>query len=159
MLKPAGVLLSVLLLGLAGYLIYLEVQGEPACQVCYRPLHKETFYQVLLEGGKSSEVCCPRCGLRFQAGREDVVSSKVADFNTGERFDARKAFYVENSSVNLCARDHRVKEDRSGAQYQRTWDRCSPSLIAFKTHEDAEAFWRDNGGVIMTYPELLEEEP
>ena len=57
----------------------------------------------------------------------------------------------------LCRHNERVKEDRSGAQYELTWDRCLPSLVAFSSREDAEAFRRDSGGVIKTYAELLEE--
>jgi hypothetical protein len=81
----------------------------------------------------------------------------VADYDSGEFIDASQALFVENSSVNLCHQSM-VQEDRSGSQYQLTWDRCLPSLIAFRTREGAEVFRRDYGGLIKTYGELLKED-
>ncbi len=145
------------LAGSAGYFTYRQLNSDAVCEMCYRPVQQGTAYRVQLEDGTSHESCCPRCGLRFQAGRADVASAEVTDFDTGERFDARRALYVENSSVNLC-HERMVEEDRSGNQYQLTWDRCLPSLIAFKDREAAEAFRQDYGGVIRTYEDILKEE-
>ena len=58
----------------------------------------------------------------------------------------------------MCRHDERVKEDRSGAQYQLTWDRCLPSLITFSTREAAASFQKESGGTIKTYAELRLEE-
>jgi hypothetical protein len=153
------ILTVVALVGLAvsaGYFTYVQLRPEPTCEVCYRSVHEVTLYQIHLEDGTRQQACCPRCGLRFQTGRTDVASVEVTDFDSGERFDALDALFVENSSVNLC-HSKLLEEDRSGVQYQLTWDRCLPSLIAFKDREAAEAFRRDYGGVIKTYEELLEE--
>jgi len=153
------ILFVVAALGLAGALgtfLYVELEPPDTCEVCYRPLHEETFYQIHLTNGDTREVCCPRCGLRFQEAREDVLRAEVADFYTKERIDARTPFYVENSSVHLCSASS-VQADRSGTQYEVAWDRCLPSLIAFESRKAAEGFQQQNGGVIKDYDELLAE--
>ena len=143
-----------LLIG-AGY--YACIQLEPVCAICRRPVHKATFYSIVLEDESSVEVCCPRCGLHFQRGRRDVVDSQVADFSTGERFPADEAHYVENSSVHLCCPTDQMQEDRSGTQYTLAWDRCLPSLVAFKNRDQAVEFSRQRGGLIKTYAQLLQD--
>jgi hypothetical protein len=139
-----------------GAFVYVQLDDPDACDVCYRPMHQETFYRIHLEGGDTKDVCCPRCGLRFQEGRNDVVATEVTDFNTKQRIDAAKAYYVENSPVHFCSHAG-MHEDRSGVQYEVAWDRCLPSLIAFSSREAAQKFQHDNGGDIKTYQELLAE--
>jgi len=144
--------------GSAGY-YFLFVNAERSCAVCHRPLHPETFYRIHLKGGESEDVCCPRCGLRFQRDRKDVASTEVADFFHGRRLDAQKAFYVEGSSVHLCCGEPAPRRDATGGQFVLTWDRCLPSLVAFATREEAEGFRRQHGGTVKTYADLLKEEP
>ncbi len=154
------ILMLAALLGLAGsvgYFTYLQLGPQGECEICHRPVHEATAYEIHLEDGTCEKACCPRCGLRFQKGRTDVASAEVTDFDTGQRLDANHAFFVEGSSVNLC-HSKTLETDRSGVQYQLTWDRCMPSLIAFKDRESVESFRRDYGGVIKTYEEILEEE-
>jgi hypothetical protein len=52
-----------------------------------------------------------------------------------------------------------VEQDLSGDRYDVSWDRCLPSLIAFRSREAAEAFRSKFGGVVKLYRKLLEEEP
>jgi hypothetical protein len=135
----------------------LSACGRGQCQVCHRPLHGRTAYRVHLQDGATEEVCCPRCGLRFQKTSGGVRSVEVADFGTGKMMDARDAYFVEGSSVHPCTSGDAVKHDRTGAQYTLDWDRCLPSLIAFRTLDAAEAFRAEKGGKIRSYPQLLEE--
>jgi nitrous oxide reductase accessory protein NosL len=95
--------------------------------------------------------------LYLQEGRDDIVKREVADFNSGTFLDAEKAYYVEGSSVHLCCSEGDVQKDRAGVQYERTWDRCLPSLVAFKTQEEAERFMQKNGGALKLYLELTLE--
>lgn len=140
-----------------GAFVYMSFESSPTCDVCYRPLHKETYYRIHLSDGKALDVCCPRCGLRFQEGRKDVVRTEVTDFDTKRLFHSDQAFYVEGSPVHFCSHAP-LEEDRSGTQYEVAWDRCLPSLIAFESEATAKSFQARNGGVIKTYDELLEEE-
>lgn len=132
-------------------------EGPTVCAVCSRPLHGETFYRIHLENGVQRDVCCPRCGLHFQAGRDDVVNAEVADFHSGRLLDARRAYYVESSAAMLCCRADKLERDRSGSQYSLQWDRCMPSLVAFESIDDAREFSRSAGGVVKTYDQLLVE--
>jgi hypothetical protein len=139
-----------------GVFLYRTLGSSPSCDVCYRPMHEEMYYRIHLASEKSMDLCCPRCGLRFQEGRRDVVRAEATDFYTKVLVDAAKAFYIENSLVHLCSHSP-VQEDRSGTQYDGAWDRCLPSLIAFESRAAAKAFQAQNGGVIKIYEELLRE--
>ncbi|HSF15033.1 MAG TPA: hypothetical protein VLK65_05730 [Vicinamibacteria bacterium] len=155
--RIAGAAVALALVGAAGAFLYTQISGTADCDVCYRPLHAETYYRIHLANGDSMDVCCPRCGLRFQEGRTDVARTEVTDFDSKEQIDAGEAFYVEGSPVHFCSHSA-VQEDRSGTQYQVAWDRCLPSLIAFATREAALAFQAKHGGIIKTYEELLAED-
>lgn len=144
------------LASVTGY--YLFHHQEPVCSVCKRVMHKVTTYRISLGRGEVIEVCCPRCGLYLQQVQDDIVKKEVADFSSGALLDAEKAYYVEGSSVHLCCSDEAVQKDRSGMRYERTWDRCLPSLIAFRTEEDAERFVQQHGGAVKVYSELKVDE-
>lgn len=151
-----GVLLLIGAIAAAGFWVY--EQQELICDLCHRPVHSESGYTIVLESGETIESCCPRCGLRFQAGRTDVAATWAVDFSSGATLEADDAYYVENSSVNLCRLGHdMLQRDASGTQYDLGWDRCEPSLIAFRIRDDAVDFIRQNGGVMRSYEQLLEE--
>jgi len=38
----------------------------------------------------------------------------------------------------------------------QSWDRCLPSVIAFATREDAQAFQEQSGGSLLTFAELVQ---
>jgi len=147
---------ALALVAAASTIIYVQSNSPEECDVCYGPMHAETLYRIHLDNGETKDVCCPRCGLRFQEGRDDVVGVEVTDFYTRERVDGATAYYVENSSVHFGSHAA-VQEDRSGDQYEVAWDRCLPSLIGFAAEEDAERFQRKNGGSVKTYDELRAE--
>lgn len=149
--------LGLTLAAALGVFLYQTLGSSANCDVCYRPLHAETTYRIHLADGRTMDACCPRCGLRFQEGRQDVVGAEATDFEHKTRLDADDAFYVENSRVHPCSHLS-IQEDRSGAKYQVAWDRCLPSLIAFESEATARSFQARNGGVIKTYEELLVEE-
>jgi hypothetical protein len=153
-----GAVLAVALVGATALFVYPRLKPEATCAACYRAIHGETHVVAHLEDGSTADVCCPRCALRFQKERGDVTSVDVTDFRTMRRLDAKDAFFVEDSTVVMCRHDERVQEDRSGVQYELTWDRCLPSLIAFASRDDAVAFRNESGGVVKTYAELLQED-
>ena len=150
-------LAALVIIGLVGSAAYTYWPEErPVCQICLRPMHEATSFFVTLEDGQEVELCCPRCGLRFQQGRTDVQSAEVSGYVGRERLDAAEAFYVSGSSVHPCCSSSEILKDRSGIEYERTWDRCMPSVIAFASEEEAESFQRENGGEISTYRRLQE---
>jgi hypothetical protein len=149
---------GLVLAGALGFFLYTNYGSSSVCDVCHRPLQSETYYRIHMADGTAMNVCCPRCGLRFQHGRTDVASTEVTDFASKKLFPADEAFYVEGSPVHFCSHAP-MEEDRSGTQYEVAWDRCLPSLIAFESRDAAVEFERENGGVVKTYAELLEEDP
>ena len=153
--RVVAILLPLALLGGVGY--YLGQQEHLDCDICNRHLHEEMAYKIYLSSGEVLDACCPRCGLRFERSNDDVVSAQVADFTTGEFVPADEALYVEGSLVELCAHDL-TQRDGMGVLYRLVWDRCLPSLLAFKTREQAELFRHQNGGEIKTYPQVIEKD-
>lgn len=129
--------------------------SERVCEVCRRPMHDATAYEILLSDERRIETCCPRCGQNYlkQAGAS-VLSARVADFNTGTLIDAREAIYLEGSNFHRCCQKPAMEKDLSGTQYVMSWDRCLPSLIAFSKTADADRFARKHGGRIRTFSEL-----
>jgi hypothetical protein len=145
------------MVAVVGALLYSLLAPSDRCDVCYRPLHEETLYRIHLAYGKVLDACCPRCGLRYQKGRRDVLRTEAIAFYSKELLHGEAAFYVEGSSVHFCSHAP-LEEDRSGVQYEVAWDRCLPSLIAFESEATARSFQARNGGVVKTYEELLAEE-
>ena len=146
---------ATFILALAGGAAYYYWPEEkPVCQICRRPMHRATSYFVTLRDGRRVELCCPRCGLRFQEGRRDVESAEVVSYADQELLQASEAFYVAGSSVHPCCSEAEILKDRSGIEYELTWDRCLPSVIAFKSREEASTFQSRHGGEVKTYREL-----
>jgi hypothetical protein len=153
------VLAGIVIIALAGLAAYRYWPEEmPVCQICLRPMHQATSMFVALEGGQEVELCCPRCGLRFMEDRTDVRGIEVTDYSSRTRLPAADAVYVSGSSIHPCCSAEEILKDRSGVEYERTWDRCLPSVIAFSSRQNAEAFQLENGGEIRTYQELQAEE-
>ena len=157
-MKMARYLVVPVILALFAGAVYFLFLGQPVvCDHCGRPLHQETLYKIHLRDGEVKHSCCPRCGLYFQQGRDDVVLVEVADFRTSKLMDATQAFYVEDSSVNMCYLDTPVHRQIEGMESTLSWDRCLPGLLAFESREDAEEFRSEKGGFIRTYDQLLKE--
>jgi hypothetical protein len=148
----------VLVLALAGGVAYyITDQDKLVCDLCDRHLHAENTFKLHLSSGETLDACCPRCGLRYQQENTDVAFSEVADFQTGEFVDADAAYFIEGSTAHSCAEDL-GQRDATGSLYTMVWDRCLPSLIAFKEKALAEEFILENGGEIRTYAQLLSED-
>ena len=157
-MKIAQYLVGPVIVALLVGAVYFLFLAQPAvCDHCGRALHQETLYRTHLRNGEVKQSCCPRCGLYFQQGRDDVVLVEVADFRTSKILDATHAFYVEDSSVNMCYLDTPVHRDIEGTESTLAWDRCMPGLLAFESREAAEDFRSEKGGLIKTYTQLIKE--
>ncbi len=152
------IIACAIILALAGGLAYYFWPAqEQLCPVCERPIHRATSYFVTLEDGKTVELCCPRCGLRFQQNGGDVQSVQVTDYDSGKRLDPDEAVYVEGSSVHPCCTQEEIMKDQAGMEYERTWDRCLPSVIAFASRDAAVRFRAEHGGQVRTHHQILAE--
>jgi len=150
----AGLMLVTIVggLGYAGYRWF--VQPAHGCDVCGRELHSGMRATVSLEERKRVDACCPRCALHFAASKpEQAARITVEDRNTGEQIAARDAVYVEGSDAEGCGHAGESTPREPGVPYERIFDRCLPTLIAFKTQADARAFQNVHGGRLLSFVE------
>lgn len=158
------VLLAVILtaVGGLGYLGWhtIESRGNAACDVCGRPVHRESAVWAEVEGQRQ-HFCCAGCALwaHRQTG-EDVEITQVNDYVSGSALDPSDAVFVVGSKVNLCLQQHSVFDqhptvlDQSKEPGSLEFDRCSPSILAFADRPAASEFADRQGGSLMTYDQL-----
>jgi nitrous oxide reductase accessory protein NosL len=150
----AGLLLvaAVGSLGVVGYRRF--VQPVHGCDVCGRDLHPGMRAAVSLEQGERVDACCPRCALHLAATQpEKVARITVEDHATGASIDGRAAVYLEGSDVEGCASAGESTPREPGVPYERIFDRCLPSLVAFRAESDARAFQKEHGGRLLSFVE------
>ncbi len=137
---------------------YRSVTHAPAgaCQICRRSLHRGVTYHLGLV--KETKVaCCPRCGIHYSIEHPDAVPQAWAtDLNSGGTIPAQSAVYVEGGDVEYCTMgERRVEREPEGVSL-RVYDRCLPSLVAFKSAADAESYHAQHGGRILNYAQAVE---
>ena len=142
---------QVLLLSGMGF---LPNQKPEKCALCGRDVHEITKTLVTFEEGKDEKACCIKCALKYEAqSSKKDLSIKVADFNTGEIVESEKAFYVVGSDITPCS-SQKVMIDQTKTQFVLCYDRCLPSVIAFKGKVKALEFIEEHGGKILTFKEI-----
>jgi hypothetical protein len=127
------------------------------CPFCERMVHSVTAYRLMI-GGHELAACCPRCGMRAMLNGEQgkTTQARATDFNTGESVDAESATYVEGGDVQYCTHgDHPETREPNGVSV-REFDRCLPTLAAFKTSAEAELYQKEHGGRVLSYGQALD---
>ena len=137
---------------------YWGVRSRPdlACGFCQRPISPQTKAIAEIDGRRKT-VCCPRCAVT--EGRQEkkpVRLIEVTDYTAGTRIKPEDAFYVEGSRKMACSHDAPLL-DETKREHAMVFDRCSPGAFAFARREDAEAFVKENGGVVEGMKELMGE--
>jgi hypothetical protein len=118
------------------------------CWVCQREVHASVRTTLALASGKEVVACCPRCALHYREEPGNAVREiRVTDHAGGGSLPLAGAFLIEGSDETPCMRHHPVA-DESRMPMQVCYDRCMPSLIAFKEEAAARAFAADHGGSI-----------
>ena len=150
-------LTALVAIGLTSFFAYrYERRPEPnSCPFCDRMIHARTAFRIAV-GGRIEVACCPRCGLHYQAHHpHDVQKAWVADLNSSDPIPAELATYEEGGDVEYCARpDHAVEREPQGVAV-RAYDRCLPTLVAFKTRSEAEDYQKQHGGRVLTFAEAM----
>ncbi len=124
------------------------------CPFCDRMVHPMTTYQVKV-GNRILTACCPRCGIRAQLNQSQKPGT-ATDLNTGEKIRAESAVYVEGGDIQYCTHGtHPVAREPNGVSL-REYDRCLPTLVAFKTQSEADAYRDQHGGRVLSYAQALE---
>jgi hypothetical protein len=134
-----------------------EAPRQPApCQVCGRPIPAETAYRMETAHG-TIKACCPRCAMHAMLDHPGkVLRAWATDFGSRRMIPAETAYYDEGGDVQYCTRGHAPVERGPEGISQRVYDRCLPTLVAFATRDEAEAYRRQHGGRVLTYTEAVE---
>ena len=150
----------VLLLGVAGsgYFGYRHfILADEQCDICGRAVHSAHESTLLLKNGKKAHTCCTRCALHYDQNHPGLVNDLlVMDHSTGKSVEAQKAIYVEGSDEQECVPASETPPREPGVKYERTFDRCVPSLIAFSNESAARDFMMRRGGHLVTFGEAVE---
>ncbi len=149
-------LLAIAVVGLLAYRYEVRPQAE-FCKLCQRPIHAGVAYELDLKDGTRERACCPRCAMHYQVDRPDMVRTAWAtDLASGKLVPAEAAYYVEGGDLQYCTvGDSPVQREPQGVA-SRQFDRCLPTLVAFRTRGEADDYHRQHGGRVLTYTEALE---
>jgi len=123
------------------------------CDVCGRHEFSALAFRVKYVDGAEVNSCCPRCASHAVAmHRARPIAKLIAhDFATGKEIDARMAVYLDGSDFEHC--DARKKERNTpGSLTMLAYDRCLPSVIAFASMSNAEAFARSFSRMCVSRP-------
>jgi hypothetical protein len=121
--------------------------------VCKRDLHKHTRTVAIVDRNREA-FCCPTCAFAARTqGRAAVRIVELSDYNTHTPLNPESAVIVRDSDHNPCMQQHSMIDHTKHPQ-QVTYDRCSPSIIAFASRAAAERFQAQHGGKVIAFTEL-----
>ena len=161
-MKPRETLITLVALVAIGATCFWAYRYEQRrqtpgmCPFSDRMVHPGTAYKLKV-GTRVFAACCPRCGMRAQvdqtAGKPTMVWA--TDLNTGETVAAATASYVEGGDVQFCTHGNESMTREPEGVSVRDFDRCLPTLVAFKTPQEAAAYQQQHGGRVLTYSQAL----
>jgi hypothetical protein len=152
---PLALLAACVTLG-AAY-AWKQARAPEACDFCQRAMCAGTEYTVHRSFGRAKHACCPRCGALYEKQHPGSMhATTVRDFATGREIHAEDAVFVEGSDFSHCSIG-RIAHDQDGASYTVCYDRCAPSVVAFRDRRSAEGFETQHGGQLISFEELLQE--
>lgn len=152
-------MVALVAIGVTSFFAYRYEQKRKTagmCPFCERMVHPVTAYRMKI-GNHVMVACCPRCGMHAQL-RETQGNSGAAsatDVNTGESVAAESATYVEGGDVQYCTHGDQPMTREPNGVSMRDYDRCLPTLAAFKTSQEAEAYQQQHGGRVLSYAQAL----
>jgi hypothetical protein len=127
------------------------------CPFCERMVHSSTAYRLTVNGHEVA-ACCPRCGMRAEVNREKgkLGGARATDVTTGETIAAESATYVEGGDVQYCTHGNQAVTREPHGVSVREYDRCLPTLAAFKTPQEADLYQKQHGGRVVSYAHALD---
>jgi hypothetical protein len=152
-------LVALAAIGVTSFFAYrYEQKGETAgmCPFCDRMVHPVTAYRLKVNGHVVA-ACCPRCGMHAQVNQEQgkAEAAWATDVNTGESVAAESATYVEGGDVQYCTHGNQPMTRQPHGVSIREYDRCLPTLAAFKFPQEAETYQQQHGGRVLSYEQAL----
>jgi len=151
-------LLALAAIGGASYFAYrYEARPSPNfCNICNRPIHPGMSFLVQT-AGHTERACCPRCGMHYALNHPGKVQKAWAtDMNSGQLVSAETAYYDEGGNINYCAAHGEAVQRQPQGVSVRDYDRCLPTLVAFKTRAEAETYQKEHSGRVLNYSEALQ---
>ena len=150
----AGLIILLVSVGLV--IAYRRLSVGPAmCPACDRPIMPDMKFSVVEANGKKIDFCCVRCGQHYVRLHPAKIKAALATaLDTGRQMSMYDATFVFGSDYAPCCAPPTMVGNGKVA-FQRTWDRCYPSLIPFSTRAAAEQFARQHGGTVLSYAETL----
>jgi len=156
----AKTVISIVVLALlsAGGYWLLQRTAPVECKVCRREIHAAARAVVEVDG-KQEAVCCVRCAMTLDVQEHKPVRLvEVTDYLRRQALAPANAAFVEGSRIVLC-QTHEPRIDETKHAQPRVFDRCEPSVYAFARREEAESFAAENGGMVLSFAELMKEFP
>lgn len=118
------------------------------CWICEREIHAQVRSTLTLADGRRVQACCPRCALHYKEEPGNaVIDLRVSDYRSAEPLALEAAYLVEGSDETPCLH-HPPPASDTRAPLQVCYDRCMPSLIAFRDEEAARSFIGEHGGAL-----------
>jgi len=139
-----------------GYVAFHTYRGSQPeqCYACQRVVHAHSRTIAIVDG-RTRVFCCPACALSEQQQEgKPIRITELTAFLTGAKLSPNDAFIVKGGDVNMCALTHGPM-DADKRQTQVSYDRCSPSLLAFARRSEAIEFARAHGGQVLPFSEVV----
>lgn len=142
-------------LGYAGW-HYIAEREQHSCLACSRPVHDHSRTIAFVDG-KRGVYCCPACALSEHRQTEKPVRvTELADYQGGGALNPAEAIVVSDSDVNPC-KSHEAAVTSDKQPLRTHFDRCSPSILAFRDMKAAQTFAAEHGGQILRFAALAAE--
>jgi hypothetical protein len=150
-------LLAIAITSFCAYRYEQRRETVGMCPFCDRMVHPVTAYKLMVNGHEMA-ACCPRCGMHAQLNQEQGKPGQAwaTDVTTGEKVAAESATYVEGGDVQYCTHGDQPMTRQPNGVSMREYDRCLPTLAAFKTPQEAETYHQQYGGRVLSYAEALD---
>lgn len=114
----------------------IKGQQQNTCVYCYREYQKHLAYRIVLHNDNTEIACCAHCGLlRYHQIEDRVVQLLTRDFLRHTTINAKNAFYVINTSLNVNC--------------------CQPQVLTFEWEDHAVKFVKGFHGDIYSFNEAL----
>lgn len=147
--------LALVALGFAGWHFVIQ-REQQSCRACSRPVHDHSRTIAIVDG-KSGVYCCPACALsEHRQVAKPVQVTELADYDGGGALNPADAVIVRDSDVILCKR-HEAAVSPDKQPLHAHFDRCSPSILAFRDMKAAQRFAAQHGGQIQRFAALAAE--
>ena len=137
---------------------YFESWLQPTgCAFCGRQVHADMQVAFQKENEETVRMaCCLRCVITEAEQTGDRIRVLwVSDYVSHDRLKPDKAICLVGSTINSDSGPPVEVPGSRREQSELKWDRCLPSVIAFRKRDEALKFQQRAGGDIQTFRDLV----